>query len=75
MQNIIFKKIPQELNDIILPTDRPYFFAVLPVDQKINLVSPYKKKNVYMAHQKQIDWNIRDIVKFPLITSSKLLSY
>ena len=75
MQNIIFKKIPQELNDIILPTDRPYFFAVLPVDQKINSVSSYKKKNVYIAHQKQIDWNIRDIVKFPLITSSKLLSY
>ena len=24
-----------------MPTDRPYFFTVMPVDQKINLVSPY----------------------------------
>ena len=43
MQNIIFKKIPTLKSNniiVILPTDRPYFFAVLPVDQKINLVSP-----------------------------------
>ena len=32
----------KESNNIIfiLLTDRPYFFAVLPVDQKINLLSP-----------------------------------
>ena len=26
-----------------MPTHQPYFFAVLPVDQKINLASPEKK--------------------------------
>ena len=33
---------PLESNNtiFILPTDRPYLFAVLPVDQNINLVSP-----------------------------------
>ena len=44
MQNIIFKKYrPKESNNIIfiLLTYRTYFIlAVLPVDQKINLVSP-----------------------------------
>ena len=41
---LFFKKYqPKESNNIIfiLPLIRPYFIAVLPVDQKINLVSPY----------------------------------
>ena len=44
MQNIFFKKNtdPEESSNIISvsSTDRPYFFTVLPVGQKINLVSP-----------------------------------
>ena len=45
MQNIMFKKNTDPKKQIILflfcrPTD-PIFLAVLPVDQKINLVSPY----------------------------------
>ena len=42
MQNIIFKKIQNlRIKNIIfiLATNRPYFFAVLTVDQKNNLVS------------------------------------
>ena len=45
MQNIMFKENTDPKNQITLflfcrPTD-PIFLAVLPVDQKINLVSPY----------------------------------
>ena len=42
MQNIIFKKIPTLRIKYYCFTDWPtlFFSAVLPVDQKINLVSP-----------------------------------
>ena len=40
MQNIIFKKLPTLGIFFFLQADRPYFFIVSPVDQKINLASP-----------------------------------
>ena len=42
IQSIFFKKYrPLESSNIlILPTDQPYFFTVLLVDQNINLVLP-----------------------------------
>ena len=53
---------PWESNNIIftLPTDRPYFFAVFPVDQKINLVSPYKISFyfIYYHHETNNDLSL-----------------
>ena len=50
LSKILFLKNTDPKNQIvifILPTDRTYFFKVLPVDQKINLVSRYISK-VYL---------------------------
>ena len=37
---ILFLKTTDPKNYFFLQTDRPYFFIVSPVDQKINLASP-----------------------------------
>ena len=47
MQNIIF----------ILLTDRPYFFAVLPIDQKINLVSSKRINRLLFTPKSEIEVN------------------
>ena len=40
-KNTIILKIIFENNIFLLLTDQPHFFAVLPIDQKINLVMPH----------------------------------
>ena len=51
MQNIIFDKYrPKESDNIfILPTNRPYFFAVLPVEQKVKACVRYFLKINYTS--------------------------
>ena len=51
MQNIIFNKYrPKESDNIfILPTNRPYFFAVLPVEQKVKACVRYFLKINYTS--------------------------
>ena len=44
MQNIIFEKIPTLKSNIFADRPTQFFLTVLPVDQKIKLVSPYFKK-------------------------------